>query len=123
MNLVQDTHFEVNLKDQRVELSPTGYKYVEQIIGKNLFDLKDPWAFYVVNALKAKELYNKDKEYTVNKGQVEIIDAFTGRVLEGRRFTDGLQQSIEAKESIDVSGETQVVAKITYQNLFKLFPN
>ena len=121
-NLVQDTHYEVNLKDQRVELSPTGYKYVEQIIGKNLFDLKDPWAFYVINALKAKELYNKDKEYTVNGGQVDIIDAFTGRVLEGRRFTDGLQQSIEAKENLDVSGETQVVAKVTYQNLFKLFP-
>ena len=121
-NLMKETHYEVNLKDQRVELSPTGYKYVEQIIGKNLFDLKDPWAFYVINALKAKELYNKDKEYTINNGQVDIIDAFTGRVLEGRRFTDGLQQSIEAKENLAVSGETQVVAKITYQNLFRLFP-
>lgn len=121
-NLEEKTHYEVDLKDQRVELTPNGYKYVEQIIGKNLFDLKDPWAFYVINALKAKELYNKDKEYTINDGQVDIIDAFTGRVLEGRRFTDGLQQSIEAKEALDVSGETQVVAKVTYQNLFRLFP-
>lgn len=121
-NLEEKTHYEVDLKDQRVELTPNGYKYVEQIIGKNLFDLKDPWAFYVINALKAKELYNKDKEYTINNGQVDIIDAFTGRVLEGRRFTDGLQQSIEAKEALDVSGETQVVAKVTYQNLFRLFP-
>ena len=120
--LEEKTHYEVELKDQRVELTPNGYKYVEQIIGKNLFDLKDPWAFYVINALKAKELYNKDKEYTINNGQVDIIDAFTGRVLEGRRFTDGLQQSIEAKEALDVSGETQVVAKVTYQNLFRLFP-
>jgi preprotein translocase subunit SecA len=121
-NLEEKTHYEINLKDQRVELTPKGYKYVEQILGKTLFDLKDPWAFYVINALKAKELYNRDKEYTINNGQVDIIDAFTGRVLEGRRFTDGLQQSIEAKEGLDVSGETQVVAKVTYQNLFRTFP-
>jgi len=87
---------------------------VEQIIGKNLFDLKDPWAFYVINSLKAKELFKKDSEYTVVNGQVSIIDTFSGRVLEGRRFTDGLQQSIEAKEALPVSGETQVVAKVTY---------
>ncbi len=72
--------------------------------------------------MKAKELFAKDKEYIINNGQVQIIDSFSGRVLEGRRFTDGLQQSIEAKEGIQVTSETQIVAKVTYQNLFRLFP-
>jgi len=62
-----------------------------------LFDLSDPWAFFIINALKAKELYLKDKEYIVSGGEVAIVDAFTGRVLTGRRFSDGLQQAIEAK--------------------------
>ena len=68
--------------------------------GKQLFDLADPWAFYLINAVKAKELFNRDKEYIVADGQINIVDAFTGRVLSGRRFTDGLQQAIEAKVSI-----------------------
>ena len=73
---------------------------------------------------QAKELFVRDQEYIVNKadGTINIVDAFSGRVLEGRRFTDGLQQSIEAKENVLVSGETQVVARVTYQNLFRLFP-
>jgi len=122
-NLIKGTHYEVNVKDQRVELTPTGFKFAEQIVGKSLFDLADPWAFYIINSLKAKELYFKDKEYIVKDGtNIAIVDAFSGRVLEGRRFTDGLQQSIEAKEKLKVSGETQVVAKVTYQNLFRLFP-
>lgn len=76
----------------------------------------------MINAVKAKELYRKDTEYIVDQGTVSIIDSFTGRVLAGRRFTDGLQQSIEAKEGLRVSEETQVIAKVTYQNLFRLFP-
>ena len=66
--------------------------------GKQLFDLADPWAFYVITALKAKELFQKDQQYIVGEaGQVSIVDSFTGRVLQGRRFSDGLQQAIEAK--------------------------
>ena len=121
-NLVAGMHYEVNLKDQKIELTTAGFKFAEQIVGKALFDLADPWAFYVINALKAKELYSKDKEYIIKDGAVAIIDSFSGRVLDGRRFTDGLQQSIEAKESLQVSSVTQVVAKVTYQNLFRLFP-
>jgi len=125
-NLNAGEHYEVNKKDQKVELTKAGYKFAEQIVGKSLFDLADPWAFYIINALKAKELFTKDQEYIV-KGEgdareIAIVDTFSGRVLEGRRFTDGLQQSIEAKEKLKVSGETQVVAKVTYQNLFRLFP-
>jgi len=121
-NLQEGKHYEVNKKDQKVDLTPAGYKFAEQIIGKQLFDLSDPWAFFIINALKAKELFLKDKEYIVSGGEVAIVDAFTGRVLTGRRFSDGLQQAIEAKEGLKVSSETQVVAKVTYQNLFRLFP-
>ena len=121
-NLNIGEHYDVNKKEQKVELTKAGYKYAEQIVGKSLFDLADPWAFYIINALKAKELFAKDQEYIVKDGAIAIVDTFSGRVLEGRRFTDGLQQSIEAKEKLTVSGETQVVAKVTYQNLFRLFP-
>lgn len=123
-NLDERVHYDIDLKNQKVELTPTGYKFAEQIVGKSLFDLKDPWAFYIINALKAKELYNKDTEYVIsmdsndsNTKTIQIIDAFSGRVLEGRRFTDGLQQSIEAKEELPISSDTQTVAKVTYQVL------
>mmetsp|Transcript_19540 Transcript_19540/g.18872 ORF Transcript_19540/g.18872 Transcript_19540/m.18872 type:complete len:1035 (-) Transcript_19540:297-3401(-) len=122
LNLFEGQHYTADKKDQKVELTPAGFKYAEQIVGKNLFDLSDPWAFYIINALKAKELFKVDQEYIIKDGAISIIDAFSGRVLDGRRFTDGLQQSIEAKEKLLVSGETQVVAKVTYQNLFRLFP-
>jgi len=122
MELKKGIHYEVDLKNQKVELTATGFKFCEQIVGKGLFEFSDPWAFYIVNALKAKELFNKDKEYIIKDGSIFIVDSFSGRVLEGRRFTDGIQQSIEAKEKLKVSDETQVIAKVTYQNLFKLFP-
>ena len=127
-NLQRDKHYIVSEKDQRVEITKEGYKVSEQVIGKNLFDLQDSWAFFLLNAIKAKELFRKDKEYMVVDGadgggaKVQLIDAFSGRVLEGRKFSDGLQQAIEAKEGVAVSSESQVVAKITYQNMFRLFP-
>ena len=107
-------HYDVDLKNQKVELTTAGYKYAEQILGKSLFDLKDPWAFFIVNALKAKELYRKDQEYIIDpvSKAVMIVDSFTGRILDGRRFSDGLQQSIEAKEGLTISEETQVTAKV-----------
>ena len=121
-NLNKGVHYEVNEKDQKVELTTTGFKFTEQILGKNLFDLNDPWAFYVINGVKAKELFNADRDYIVQDGSVSIIDTFSGRVLEGRRFTDGIQQSIEAKEGLKITAQTQIIAKVTYQNLFRLFP-
>lgn len=127
LNLEVTKHYDVNEKERKIELTPAGFKYCEKIVGKNLYDLVDPWAYYIINAVKAKELYIRDKQYIVAEGpdggsEISIVDEFTGRVLTGRRFTDGLQQAIEAKENIGVSGETQVVAKVTYQNLFRLFP-
>merc|ERR1711871_1192332 len=121
-NLNQNEHYEVDIKEQKIQITQKGYKYAEQILGKGLFDLKDSWAFFILNALKAKELYNKGSEYIISEGEIRVIDSFSGRVLEGRRFSDGIQRSIEAKESLTISSETQTVAKITYQNLFRLFP-
>ena len=127
LNLKKDLHYDINDKEQKIELNNAGFKFCEKLVGKQLYDLNDPWAYYILNAVKARELYVKDKSYIVAPGasgqmEVNIVDAFTGRVLVGRRFTDGLQQAIEAKEGIPVSSETQVVAKVTYQNLFRLFP-
>lgn len=122
-NFKKDVHYEVNEKDQKIDLTNNGFKFVEQILNKNLFDLNDPWAFYIINAVKAKELFNLNRDYIIAAdGTVSIVDTFSGRVLEGRRFTDGIQQSIEAKEKLKITSETQIVAKVTYQNLFRLFP-
>merc|ERR1711871_1565584 len=121
-NLNQNEHYEVDVKEQKVQITQKGFKITEQILGKSLFDLKDSWAFYILNAIKARELYNEGSEYIISEGEIRVIDSFSGRVLEGRRFSDGIQQSIEAKESLSISSETQTVAKITYQNLFRLFP-
>ena len=92
--LTKGKHYEVVVKDMKIELTTDGYKYCEQLLGKSLFDLADPWAFYLINALKAKELFSKDKEYVVLDGgagasTIGIVDSFSGRVLDGRRFTDG----------------------------------
>merc|ERR1711871_1748330 len=121
-NLNQNEHYEVDVKEQKVQITQKGFKITEQILGKSLFDLKDSWAFYILNAIKARELYNEGSEYIISEGEIRVIDSFSGRVLEGRRFSDGIQRSIEAKESLTISSETQTVAKITYQNLFRLFP-
>jgi preprotein translocase subunit SecA len=72
--------------------------------------------------VKARELFARDRDYIIQDGALSLVDAFTGRVLQGRRFSDGLQQALEAKESLKVSADTQVVAKVTYQFLFRLFP-
>lgn len=122
-SLIKGRDYNIDLKEQRVSLTEVGFKNAQNLIGKPLNDINDPWSLYVLNAIRAKELYNKDKEYIVRDGNsIAIVDTFTGRVLEGRRFSDGMQQAIEAKEGLPISGQAQVVAKVTYQNLFRLFP-
>ena len=81
-----------------------------------------PWAHYITNALKAKELFVKDVNYIVRDGEAVIVDEFTGRVMPGRRWSDGQHQAIEAKESLPIQAETQTLASITYQNFFLLYP-
>ena len=87
----------------------------------DLYNPTDPWAAFVVNAVKAKELFVRDKAYIVREGEVLIVDEFSGRVMEGRRWGDGLHQAIEAKEGLEVQPETEVIASITYQSLFRRF--
>lgn len=116
-------HYEVDEKARNILMTDEGFIEAEQLLGvKDLYDPKDPWAHYISNALKAKELFQKDVNYIVRNGEVVIVDEFTGRVLAGRRWSDGLHQAIEAKERVDIQNETQTLATITYQNFFLLYP-
>ncbi|MBD2570174.1 preprotein translocase subunit SecA [Anabaena lutea] len=121
--LKKDEHYEVNEKDRNVLLSDEGFAEAENLLGvTDLFDPEDPWAHFVFNAIKAKELFLKDVNYIVRNDEVVIVDEFTGRVLTGRRWSDGLHQAVEAKERVEIQPETQTLATITYQNLFLLYP-
>jgi len=118
-----DEHYEVDEKARNVLLTDEGFIRAEELLGvQDLFDPKDPWAHYVFNAIKAKELFIKDVNYIVRNGEVVIVDEFTGRVMPGRRWSDGLHQAIEAKEHVEIQPETQTLASITYQNFFLLYP-
>ncbi|MEB3232103.1 MAG: preprotein translocase subunit SecA, partial [Leptolyngbyaceae bacterium] len=115
-------HYEVDEKARNVLLADEGYVVAEQMLGvTDLFNPEDPWAHYIFNAVKAKELFIKDVNYIVRDGEVVIVDEFTGRVMQGRRWSDGLHQAIEAKEDLEIQPETQTLATITYQNFFLLY--
>lgn len=120
--LQPETDYEVDEKARNVLLTDEGFEKAENLLGVNdLFDPKDPWAHFVFNAVKAKELFVKDVNYIVRNDEVVIVDEFTGRVMPGRRWSDGLHQAIEAKEHVDIQPETQTLASITYQNFFLLY--
>ena len=122
-NLESEEHYEVDEKARNVLLTDEGFIKSEEVLGvTDLFDPKDPWAHYVFNAIKAKELFIKDVNYIVRNDEVVIVDEFTGRVMPGRRWSDGLHQAIEAKERTEIQPETQTLASITYQNFFLLYP-
>jgi preprotein translocase subunit SecA len=115
--------YEVDEKQRNVTLTDEGYARAEQLLGvQDLFNPEDPWAHFINNALKAKELFIKDVNYIVRGIDAVIVDEFTGRVMPGRRWSDGLHQAIEAKENLPVQPETQTLASITYQNFFLLYP-
>jgi preprotein translocase subunit SecA len=121
--LKKNEDYEVDEKARNATLTDNGYETAEQLLGvTDLFDPKDPWAHYVFNAIKAKELFIKDVQYIVRNDEVVIVDEFTGRVMPGRRWSDGLHQAIEAKEDTTIQNETQTLASITYQNFFLLYP-
>ena len=115
--------YEVDEKQRNVTLTDEGYGKAEQLLGvSDLYNPADPWAHFINNALKAKELFIKDVNYIVRAGDAVIVDEFTGRVMPGRRWSDGLHQAIEAKEGLAIQPETQTLASITYQNFFLLYP-
>ncbi len=118
-----DEHYEVDEKARNVLLTDEGFGEAENLLGvTDLYDPADPWAHYIFNAIKAKELFIKDVNYIVRENEVVIVDEFTGRVMPGRRWSDGLHQAIEAKERAEIQPETQTLATITYQNFFLLYP-
>ena len=120
--LNKEEHYEVDEKARNVLLTDEGFATAEQLLEvTDLFDPNDPWAHFVFNAIKAKELFLKDVNYIVRHDEIVIVDEFTGRVLPGRRWSDGLHQAIEAKERVEIQPETQTLATITYQNLFLLY--
>lgn len=115
--------YEVDEKARNVLMTDQGFEKAEELLGvKDLYDQENPWAHYIFNAIKAKELFVKDVNYMIRSKEVVIVDEFTGRVLPGRRWSDGLHQAIEAKEGVDIQKETQTLATITYQNFFLLYP-
>ena len=119
----KEGHYEVDEKARNVLVTDEGFAEAEQLLGvKDLYDSENPWAHYIFNAIKAKELFTNDVNYIVRNGEVVIVDEFTGRVLAGRRWSDGLHQAIEAKERVEIQNETQTLATITYQNFFLLYP-
>ena len=123
VSLKKDDHYEVDEKARNVLLNDEGFAEAENLLEvTDLFDPDDPWAHFIFNAIKAKELFLKDVNYIVRNDEVVIVDEFTGRVLPGRRWSDGLHQAIEAKEHVEIQPETQTLATITYQNLFLLYP-
>ena len=129
INSLQKKDFELDEKNKNAILTDVGIDNIEKMSrtsgilkNNNFYDPENLTLVHHINqALKANFLFQKDKDYIVKNGNVQIIDEFTGRVLEGRRFSDGLHQAIEAKENVDIQKENQTLASITYQNYFRLY--
>nr|WGH12904.1 Preprotein-translocase subunit a [Echinothamnion sp.] len=120
--LTNQVDYTIDEKSKNIILTEKGIANCEEILKiNNLYDTKNSWIKYILNALKAKELFLKNRDYIIKDNQILIVDEFTGRVMEGRRWSDGLHQSIEAKEHITIEAENKTLASITYQNLFLLY--
>jgi preprotein translocase subunit SecA len=118
-----DEHYEVDEKKRTIAVSEEGIDVVEDQLGiDNLYDaVNTPLISFLNNAIKAKELFKNDKDYVVMEGEVLIVDEHTGRILDGRRYNEGLHQAIEAKEGVRIREEYQTLATITLQNYFRLY--
>ena len=121
--LHRDVDYEVDEKKRTVGVQEPGIEKVEDWLGiDNLYESANtPLIQFLNNALKAKELYRRDKEYVVVDGEVKIVDEHTGRLLAGRRYSEGMHQAIEAKEGVEIKQENQTLATITLQNYFRLY--
>ena len=122
-NLKEDTDYTVDLKTKSVSLTEEGSKKIERLLNiKNLYDIDNASLVHHLNqALKANYAFAKDVDYVVSEGQVIIVDQFTGRLMHGRQYSDGLHQAIEAKEGVEINVETKTMATITFQNLFRMY--
>ncbi|CAB0792667.1 protein translocase subunit SecA 1 [Corynebacterium diphtheriae] len=121
--MTRDIHYEVDNRKRTVGVREEGVAFVEDQLGiDNLYAPEhSQLVSYLNNAIKAKELFNRDKDYIVRNGEVLIVDDFTGRVLDGRRYNEGMHQAIEAKENVEIKNENQTLATITLQNYFRLY--
>ena len=118
-----NVHFKVDEKNKNVILTKDGAIQVEEILNiQDLYNPDDPWIPYIINALKATTLFFRNVHYIVQNNQIIIVDEFTGRIMPDRRWSDGLHQAIEAKESVTVRQNTETAASVTYQNFFLLYP-
>ena len=121
--LKRDEDYEADEKKRTVAIYESAIDRVEDQLGiDNLYDtVNSPLVSYLNNAVKAKELYKKDKDYVVIDGEIMIVDEHTGRILSGRRYSEGLHQALEAKENVEIKAENQTLATITLQNYFRLY--
>jgi preprotein translocase subunit SecA len=121
--LTREEDFTIEEKTKTVSLTDDGNVKVEKLLGvDNLYDLKHlNLVHHVVKALQAHALYKRDVEYVVKDGEVVIVDEFTGRMMPGRRWSDGLHQAVEAKEGVTIANENQTLASVTFQNYFRMY--
>ena len=121
--LQRNTHYEVDEKKKTIGILEDGVSKVEELLKiENLYEAANTTLIgYLNNAVRAKELFKRDKDYVVMNGELLIVDEHTGRMLAGRRYSDGLHQALEAKERIDIKDENQTLATITLQNYFRLY--
>lgn len=121
--LEKDVHFELDEKRRDINLTEKGYQEVKEQLGKeSLYDISDPWILEVLNALKAQYIFKLNKDYIVLNNKIVIVDEFTGRVMEDRRWSMGIHEAIEMKESLKIGNSTKTKTSITYQNFFPLYP-
>jgi preprotein translocase subunit SecA len=128
--LLEDDDYELDEKQRTVALTEQGGEKIEQALadadllrGDDLYDLENvSLVHHVQQALRAHKLFTRDVHYLVRNGKVVIVDEFTGRAMEGRRFSDGLHQALEAKEGVEIQPENQTLASVTFQNYFRLYP-
>ena len=119
---LQPTDYVIDEKARSATLSEFGIRKVEQVLGvKNLYEESFETIHYIENAIKAQALFHKDRDYVIKDGEIIIVDEFTGRLMNGRRWSDGLHQAVEAKENVTVQRESQTWATITFQNYFRLY--
>ena len=127
---LSEEHFEKDEKQRSITFTDSGTEYAEQLLKEHgiledggLYDLQNISLVHHLNqALRAHQLFTRDVQYLVKDGKVQLIDEFTGRVMEGRRLSEGLHQAIEAKEGVEVQNENQTLASITFQNYFRMYP-
>ena len=122
-SLEREIHFQIDEKRKDINLTELGYKEAKQRLGKKtLYDSDDPWILELLNALKAEYIFKLNKDYIILNDKIVIVDEFTGRVMEDRRWSLGIHEAVEIKEKVAVGGGTKTKSSITYQNFFTLYP-